>query len=261
MTLRPLAFFIFLCLFSPCLASEPKVSIITSIFDGDEFIEGFLADIVQQTLFDECELILINAASPGNEEEVINKYCARYPNIRYVKLEKDPGIYAVWNHAIKISSSAYLTSANLDDRSKFDALEKHVALLEEDDSIDLIYSDYMITELPNETFDNNHYRWVTEAPEFSPKNMYRCLPGPRPVWRKSLHKRFGYFDESYSSSGDYEFWNRIVSKGAKFKKLSEACILYYFNPNGISTNQDESKATVRAAEDLKIRQQYGHMWQ
>ena len=42
--------------------------------DADEFIEPYLEDITRQTIFkDKCELILINANSPGNEEPIIKK--------------------------------------------------------------------------------------------------------------------------------------------------------------------------------------------
>ena len=45
----------------------PKISIITSVYDGDDYIESFLEDITRQTIFkDKCELIMVNANSPGN---------------------------------------------------------------------------------------------------------------------------------------------------------------------------------------------------
>ena len=71
---------------SSVICQDPKISIITSVYNGDQFIEGFLADITQQTIFDQCELILINANSPGNEEPVIKKYMDQYPNIIYQRL-------------------------------------------------------------------------------------------------------------------------------------------------------------------------------
>src|SRR5581483_10009648 len=73
--------------------TKPRVSIITSMYNGDEYIEEFLADIVRQTIFKQCELILINANSPGHEEKIIQKYMNRYSNIIYIKLNYDPGIY------------------------------------------------------------------------------------------------------------------------------------------------------------------------
>ena len=54
--------------------AHPRITIITSVFKCDKFIEGFMQDIVQQTIFAECELLMINANSPGNEEDVIKRY-------------------------------------------------------------------------------------------------------------------------------------------------------------------------------------------
>ena len=97
-----LSFFFIICSFA--FANDntsPEVSIITSIWNGDEFIEGFLADITKQTVFSKCELILINASSPGNEEPIIKNYMTLYPNIIYERLPQDPGLYAVWNLSLK----------------------------------------------------------------------------------------------------------------------------------------------------------------
>ena len=44
----------------------PKISIITSIYKGEKFIKHFFEDIAKQTIFKECELILINALNISN---------------------------------------------------------------------------------------------------------------------------------------------------------------------------------------------------
>ena len=64
------------------------------------------------------------------------------------------------------------------------------------------------------------------------------MPHASPMWRKSYHEKYGYFDEKYRSSGDWEMWLRGASQGSKFKKIYEVLGLYYFNPTGISTNPD-----------------------
>lgn len=239
---------------------KPRVSVITSIWKGDKFIEGFLEDMIHQTIFPESELILINPNSPGNEEEVIKKYAAQYPNIRYIRLEKDPGLYAVWNRAIKLASSDIISNANLDDRSRADALELQVKALEGDPTIDLVYTGYYITDKPNETFENNTHRYFVEPPEFCLEDTWHCLAGPRPVWRKSLHDRYGYFDETMSSSADWAMWVRAASLGSKFKKISEFTTLYYLNPEGVSTDQEAHRTRLRTLENALIESRYGHLW-
>lgn len=230
-----------------------SVSIITSIYNGDTFIEGFMRDIVQQTIFDECELILINANSPGQEWLVIESYLMRYPNIKYIKLDSDPGLYAVWNIAIKMASAPFITNANIDDRLAFDSCETHRRALEAHPQIDLVYSDIYVTRVPNETFlTTKSRRLYSMIKEFSKKNMRMCIVGNHPMWRKSMHEKYGYFDETYKSAGDFEMWLRAVQGGAQFKKINGVYGLYYSNPAGLSTRP----GSVGRQECSKIIAQY-----
>ena len=66
----------------------PKVTILGTIYDGDKYIEQFLENIVNQTIFNRCELILIDANSPGNEQEVISRYTKKHDNIIYKRLSE-----------------------------------------------------------------------------------------------------------------------------------------------------------------------------
>jgi glycosyltransferase involved in cell wall biosynthesis len=236
----------------------PKISIITSIYDGDEFIKPFLEDITSQTIFEEkCELILINANSPGNEEETINEYVKMYPdNIVYKKLDKDPGIYGVWNIAAKMATGEYLTNANLDDRKAPNSLERHAKELYANPDIDLAYADMLITDEPNETFaENNSNNRKYNFPDFSLDNLKMVnMPHASPMWRKSYHEKYGYFDEKFRSAGDWEMWLRGASQGSVFKKIHEVLGLYYFNPEGISTNPENF--SWKREEEKEVFQKY-----
>jgi glycosyltransferase involved in cell wall biosynthesis len=223
-------------------AKIPKISIITSVFNGDEYIESFMEDIVNQTLFKEkCELILINANSPGNEEEVINTYLEKYPdNIVYKRLDEDPGIYAVWNMAVSLASGEYLTNANLDDRHAPWAFERQATTLVKNPNADLVYADMLITEQPNETWEKNTSNGKKyNFPDFSYDNLKMInMPHAAPMWKKSMHDKYGKFNEKYGSAGDWEMWLRAAQQGSVFVKMSAPVGLYYFNPTGISTNPD-----------------------
>jgi len=220
----------------------PKVSIITSVYDGDDFIRPFLEDMSRQTIFEEkCELILINANSPGNEEEIIKEYVEKYPNnIVYKKLEEDPGIYGVWNIGVEMSTGEFLTNANLDDRKAPQSLERHAQELYLDSEVQLVYADMLITDIPNETFENNNSNGRQyNFPQFLLDNLKMVnMPHASPMWRKSLHDAHGLFEDKYRSAGDWEMWLRAASQGSKFKKINTTLGLYFFNPKGISTNPD-----------------------
>ena len=246
-----------LCFFFISHAKEwsPKVSIITSIYKGDVFIAGFLKDIVRQTIFKNCELILINANSPGNEEVIILEYLKKYHNIIYKRLDNDPGYTGVWNIGIKMARAQYITNANLDDRLSPYCYEAHSGELDKNPKIDLIYSDSYITKYPNETFEVNRARAVTGKLEFSAERIKsHCLPSCNPMWRKSLHDKYGLFDSNYKIIGDWEMWIRAVLKGSVFKKIKGFYGLYYQNPAGLSTSKKNDKR--RAIEFKQIIKKY-----
>jgi hypothetical protein len=61
--------------------TEYSISILSTFYKGEEFLEGFLEDITNQTIFDKCELIFVDADSPGKEKEIVEKYMEKYDNI------------------------------------------------------------------------------------------------------------------------------------------------------------------------------------
>ena len=240
------------------LEDIPKISIITSVYDGDEYIRPFMEDITRQTIFKEkCELIIINANSPGNEEEIILEYQEKYPdNIVYKKLDEDPGIYSTWNVGIEMSTGEYITNANLDDRKAAHSIERHAAELSSNEDVDLVYADMLITDQPNELYENNNSNGRRyNFPPFSLENLKMVnMPHASPMWRKEIHDKYGKFDDKYKSAGDWEMWLRAASQGSRFKKIENEILgLYYFNPTGISTNPDNFGWKQKEEEEVYER--------
>jgi len=216
--------------------TDPKISIITCVFKVGKYIEYFLADITNQTVFEsDCELILIDPGSPDNEYEVIKKYMERYPNIIYKKLNEDPGLYECWNIAIRMAKGKYITNANPDDAKKEDSLEKHMKTLDDNPEIDVVCAPVKVTQTPLQKFSE-----VQKAPiwfnnrrgYFSTKELLTDnLPHNNPMWRKNIHDTLGYFDESnYGPLADWEFWLRCSVYDVNFKLLPKELGLYLIEP-------------------------------
>lgn len=238
---------------------KPKVSIITSMFKPGKNLKPFLDDIVNQTYFESCELIIIDVNSTDAEKAIIKSYEDKYPNIIYNNLLKDPGIYGCWNEAIKLSSGKYLTNANLDDRRSNVNIEHAVRFLENNPEIDLVYSEAYLTEKPLETYEKNSSSGkVYPILPFSKEAMIKCLPGCMPLWKKSIHDKVGLFDDKYKSAGDWEMWLRMVSAGSIFHKLDGIYGLYYMNPEGMSTSEANSKSKLK--EECEVFENYKHIF-
>ena len=174
----------------------PRVSIITSIFKSEKFIEHFLHDVARQTIFSDCEILLLNADSPENEEKYILEFQKCFPkNVFYKKLDRRYSIYETWNMGVDMANSEIVTNWNTDDRRTFYSLEKQVEEFEKDKSLDICYGPTVTTYVPNEDTErckSTEYFGCYDATleTMLVNNSPHCLP----MWRKDLHSRFGYFD-------------------------------------------------------------------
>jgi glycosyltransferase involved in cell wall biosynthesis len=186
------------------------ITAVVSTYNAEKYMEGRLEDLEGQTIADHLEIIVVDSGSQQNEGRIVKRFQKRYDNIKYIRTEKREPIYKAWNRAIKQASGKYITSANADDRMCEDALEYMVRTLEKYPDVALVYCDQdWVDEVGGNVVQEYH------TPEFSRFRLLcgDCYISSNPVWRKSIHEEFGYFEEDIlCSSGDWEFWLRVSQK-------------------------------------------------
>jgi glycosyltransferase involved in cell wall biosynthesis len=205
-----------------------KVSIITSLYNAERDLEGLYRTITSQSLFvrDEAEWIIINARSTDNTRSILETW--DHPNIQIDHTRHRVGLYEAWNIGIALARGDYITNANADDRAHPLRLEAYAHALDQHPDVAVVYGDHanatrptdwgMDRIVPNGT---HGYRAMQTWPQFDAHLLTRtCYLSPFPMWRRSLHQRYGGFDESYLVCGDYEFWLRVVAHGDRAMKVA-----------------------------------------
>jgi len=229
-----------------------KVSILTSIYNGSKYLESFLDNISKQTIFDDCQLCVISALGPdrAEEEKILGQYL-HLPNIRYIKLDSRIGIYNCWNIGIRETDSQYITNANVDDKIYPQCLEIHADLLDNEPNIDVAYC--LNLEVDNFDLDNITNAFIYPTANFSKELLLQAnLPHNHPVWRRSLHDSYGYFNEvDYVSGSDWEFWLRCAAGGAQMKLIREVLGIYYRNPEGVSSDAKNLKRNLEEIDRIR----------
>ena len=230
-----------------------KVSAIVSTYNSESFIKGCLDDLIEQSLYksNELEIVVIDSGSEENEGAIIKEYQKKYSNIIYEHTDKET-IYAAWNRGIKLARGKYITNANTDDRHAGNALEKLAEVLDGNESIGVTYSDMYKTIVQNDFFTSNSKKAAVKWMDFDADLLlFGCFVGPQPMWRKSLHEKFGMFIEELEVVGDYEFWLRL-SRDVKFHHLKEVLGLYYYSEK----SAEHRNENITKNEDDNIHEYY-----
>jgi len=224
-----------------------------SLYNAERFVAGLISDLLNQTILRQMEILVVDAASPERERDIVQAAMHGLPwvDIAYHRTETRETCAATTNTIVRAARGKYLTMANADDRHDPRALGRLVEVLEQHPEKDLAYADCAVTETENQTLLTttaivDHFRW----PDFDPAALFdRCFVGPQPVYRRSMHDRFGLYDETLLAN-DYEFYLRCVSQGASFIHVPEVLGLYLRSRSGIEHSNQEwmSLESQRARE-------------
>lgn len=251
---------------------RPICSIITSLFNGDAYIDSFLENCGSFNDYENIEHFIVRPNSPGREHNKLIKFVEENPSVVYLWLAQDPGLYDVWNLCTSLSTSSYLTNANIDDARS----PRHISSLTEalinESTADVVSSALRVSDEMNLSWQKSaglDEWYLTETPiTYSPDKLIKKgkenvisynIPHCMPVWRAGLHAFNGTFDENkFGPSADWEFWLRCGRNGSKFMMQGQALGIYYRAPmsywrrNTDAPNYDEIIAGEYADKEGKF---------
>ncbi|MEA2079937.1 MAG: glycosyltransferase, partial [Pseudomonadota bacterium] len=218
--------------------STPKISAIISTYSSESHIAECLSDLVSQSIADQIEIVIIDANSPQNECAVVERFQARFPNIRYHRTPTRIGIYAAWNMAVKLARGDYIITCSTNDRLRIDTCEILARALDENPDVTLVYGNSFLTKVPHESFERPTLCGLYCWPAFDFEQLLdHCMVGPHPMWRRSVHDEIGYFNEEYVALGDQDFWLRMGER-SKLLSLPDFTGLYYVSEESITGDAD-----------------------
>ena len=193
----------------------PKVSVIVSLYKAADKLIFFLTALGQQTLLrkGEVEIILVDSGSPTDEGAVVRNYSARTQiNVVYARSADRETIQSAWNRGISLARAPYLVFLGVDETLYPEALEVLAEELDKNPEVDWVMANSLVTEVEaNGAYKNDVMPYRRDGA--SKDHTYletSCLSWVGGMYRKSLHDRFGYYDESFGAAGDTEIKNRIL---------------------------------------------------
>jgi glycosyltransferase len=226
----------------------PIVTIITIVSNNVKTIRNAIQSVAFQDYPNIEHIVIDNASKDGTLEAIYEQKDV----ISLIVSEPDDGIYFALNKGIRLSKGEIIGFLNSDDILKSrNTISKIVSALK-DSNFDAVYGDlqYFSMKKPNQITR----LWNTG--EFSLKKIKKGWMPPHPTFYtyKKTYTDFGFFDESYKISSDYEMMLRLFyCHRIRAKYLPE--VLVKMQRGGVS-NQNFKSIFLKTREDLRIMKKY-----
>ncbi len=191
-----------------------KVSVIISLYSAANKMLTFIKMITQQTIYPQgtMEIIFVDSGSPTNEYEIFKQCSDVLHDVIYVRSQNRETIQCAWNRGIKLARGEYVNFIAADEGLHPDCLEILVNELDKNADVDWVMGNAFVAEIDKKgqlysdimPYNRNGGKYHSHLLDCTYINY---TPG---LYRKSVHEKYGYYDETFSAAGDTEFKNRVL---------------------------------------------------
>lgn len=207
------------------------VSVLTSCLRGERYLTAFLACVARQTIVDRIEVILVHNAPTAAELAIVRAFALEHPSlVRHLIVEQVEPLPVSWNRGIRSAVADYLTIWNIDDLRTDDSLERQLGVLEGDPAAVATYGDFIVVP----TYGAKLGRLISPS-QYDPEAFTLAYHGGCfPMWRRSVMRTAGLFDEQLPVVADFDFFVRLAFNGPMRK--TDGLLGYYLDAGqGLST--------------------------
>lgn len=186
------------------MPKNPKISVIMSVYNGEEYLREAMDSILNQT-FTDFEFIIVNDGSTDNSLKIIETY--NDERIGIINNEKNIGLTKSLNKALKQAKGEYIARQDADDISLPNRFEKQMKYFEENPEVALLGTSAYIIDETGEIIQKCVVLAKPSIKSLLKKN--RFSHGSVMV-KKEIVDKVGGYNDLLRYSQDYELWLRIA---------------------------------------------------
>lgn len=233
------------------MSNLPKISIITSVYNGEAHLERAIQSVLAQT-YSNVEYVIVDGGSKDGTMGIIERYRGR---IHKIVSERDKGIYDALNKGVGLATGDIIGFLHADDTLAHSKVLESIGQKFANENIHGLYSDLnYIRFLPDQTPQIIRY-W--KSCEYHPRLLAEGWMPPHPTLylKKSVYDQVGGFDLNYPIAADYDFILRTFkTPGFQFAYLPEVTVRMLVG--GVS-NRNLKKIYEKSSQDYAILKKQG----
>lgn len=233
-------------------AYEPKISIVIPLYKTPENYLNELVESIKNQTYSNWELCLSDGSGENSPLlSVLRQHEEQDKRIKVVYNKTALQISENTNAALDISTGDFIAFADHDDLLAPNALFECVKALNEDPSVEIIYTDEDKIDMKGKEHFMPHFKSDFNI-DMLRCNNYICHLF---VVKRNVYECAGQLNSEFDGAQDYDFVLRCVETGAKIKHIPK--ILYHWRAHKDSTAENpESKNYAFIAGKRAVQAHY-----
>lgn len=207
-------------------------SIITPVYNSEQYIENSILSILSQT-YPKWELLIVDDCSSDKSAIIVQKYIQQDNRIKYFKTDKPSGSPILpRNIGIENAKGRYIAFLDSDDVWLPNKLEIQLRMFEQYEDMAICFSDYeKITEEGARSNRIVKSPAITTYKQLLLSNVIGCLTA---VYDTQKVGKVFFKNHSHE---DYILWLEILKQGFVARNTNSIEALYRVRENSVSSNK------------------------
>lgn len=192
----------------------PRLTVITPVFNGREFIRSCVDNVVDQGESERIEHLVLDAASTDGTVEILEDLADRWPHLRVVS-EPDRGQSHALNKGIGLAAGQIIGILNVDDYYEPGVLNRVLTLFDDLSEPSFVTGNCNMRREDGSVWFVNRPRWLKSWQLLLGLELVKFPLNPSAYfYHRSLHELVGPYDEDEHFAMDLDF---ILSVAARIE--------------------------------------------
>lgn len=226
--------------------NAPRVTVIVANYNYARFLPDALESVLAQS-YENCEILVIDDGSTDESRAILEGYRGRVRSI----FQENRGVSAARNRGIAESTTPVVAFLDADDMWHPHKLARQIERLD-DASIGMVYAGLSYVDVDGDALGKTLVG--SRGPRLEELALLRSPGvtggGSSVIIRRSVLAKVGPFDESLSTSADWDMWRRIACH-TSIDVVAEPLVLYRQHTSAMHTNVEVfERDMLRAFESM-----------
>jgi glycosyltransferase involved in cell wall biosynthesis len=212
----------------------PNVSVLISVYNGEDFISKAIDSVLVQT-YKNFEILLIDDNSKDSTSDILIKYAKKFPKkIKLFRNKKNIGLTKCLIKIMKNSKGKYIARLDADDFWHKDKLKIQINFLNKNKKVVLLGSSGFKVDSNNNVIskiglNNLNHKSLKNKLLFKNYFLHSSI-----IFKKNIYYKSGGYNSDFKFSQDYDLWLKI-SKIGNIGNLDDNLIYLSQHKNSITS--------------------------